>query len=455
MSSTGELRRTARAVFDETLAAIDAREAVSRAVRLAGSRLTIVDADFDLSLDARKIYAVGCGKASVAMAAALAETLGSRLTAGVVSAPPCDARFDARWRVYAGGHPTPNEESLAAARSAFLLLEEADRSSALVIFLISGGGSAMLEWPRDARLTLEDLRETNRVLVSCGASISEINCVRRALSAVKGGRLSRLAPRASQATLIISDTPPGRPFDVASGPTLPAPAETHTPAQILARYELASRLPARVVRALDEAAGGAVDEAWMKSDASRRHYVLLDNARVLEGAAQAARVRGFTVETAEDIDEQDVAEGARALVARLFELYGRAGGEGSGGGVCLVSGGEFSCPVRGGGTGGRNAETALRVAFELEEQVRRATGARLPGSVVALCAGTDGLDGNSHAAGALCDLTTLARARALQLDPRLHLAESDAHTFFDALGDAVITGATGTNVRDVRILFAR
>ncbi|HEV2704862.1 MAG TPA: DUF4147 domain-containing protein, partial [Pyrinomonadaceae bacterium] len=446
MSSTDELRGAARAVFDETLAAIDAGQAVHRAVRLAGSRLTIVDADFNL--DARKVYAVGCGKAAAAMAAALGESLGSRLTAGIISAPHGGRQLDARWRVYAGGHPAPNAESRAAARAAFELLAEADRSEALVIFLISGGGSAMLEWPRDPRLTLDDLRETNRVLVSCGASIAEINCVRRALSAVKGGRLSRLAPRASQATLIISDTSPGRPFDVASGPSIPAPIETDTPAQIVARYELASRLPARVVRALEEACEDEEDVEWMQADASRRHYVLLDNARALEIAASASQARGFMVETAHDIDEQDVAEGARTLVARLFELYGRAGSSSSG--VCLVSGGEFSCPVRGEGTGGRNAETALRIAFEFAEQLRRVEGERVPESVVALCAGTDGRDGNSPAAGALCDLTTLARARALRLDPHRHLERSDAYTLFDALGDAVMTGATGTNVRDLR-----
>jgi hydroxypyruvate reductase len=172
-----------------------------------------------------------------------------------------------------------------------------------------------------------------------------------------------------------------------------------------------------------------------------------------EAAVDAARARGFAVEFARDIVEQPVGEGAAALVSRLGELYMRAGA-GDGRVVCLISGGEFSCPVRGGGTGGRNAETALRVAFEFERMASgRGTG-RVPRHVVALCAGTDGIDGNSPAAGALADATTVTRAHARGLDARRFLDESDAFTLFDSLGDALMLGPTGTNVRDVRILLA-
>jgi len=180
--------------------------------------------------------------------------------------------------------------------------------------------------------------------------------------------------------------------------------------------------------------------------------VLLDNDSACDAAAESARVRGFAVETARDIGEQSVEEGAALLVSRLFGLYAR---EGEGGrGVCLVSGGEFACPVRGGGTGGRSSETALRCAFEIEKALRGGNVGTTPRRVVALCAGTDGVDGNSPAAGALADDTTLRRASGRGLDAAKSLDESDAYTLFEALGDAIHTGTTGTNVRDLRILLA-
>jgi len=180
--------------------------------------------------------------------------------------------------------------------------------------------------------------------------------------------------------------------------------------------------------------------------------VLLDNAGACAAAVRAARARGFAVEFARDVVEQHVAEGASELASRLLALYAREGARG----VCLISGGEFSCPVRGRGTGGRNSETALRVAFEFEKTLagRESRAGLVPAHAVALCAGTDGIDGNSPAAGALADETTVTRARERGLDARKFLDESGAYTLFDNLGDAVNTGRTGTNVRDLRILLA-
>jgi glycerate 2-kinase len=449
-----ELRRAAREIFDEALAAVDARRAVLNAVEFDGTTLRVGDAQFELRGDAPKVYSVAMGKAAAAMASALDERLGGALAGGVLSAPRSDFKLSERWRVYAGGHPLPNAESVEAARAAFELLRGADDPEALVLFLVSGGGSAMLELPRDARLTLEELRETNRLLVSCGAPINEVNAVRRALSAVKGGGLASHAPRAAQATLVVSDVATGHAYDVASGPTLASPPGTPPAREIIARYELASKLPSPVLRALEEA--GAHSHSQAPPTARRTFHVLLDNASACEAAVRGARARGFAVGLAQDVVEQHVEEGAAELVSRLLTLYEREGAAGVRG-VCLVSGGEFSCPVRGGGTGGRNSETALRVAFELEK-VSAQRGARaglVPEHLAALCAGTDGIDGNSPAAGALADETTVARAHAQGLDARQFLEESDAYTLFDLLGDALNTGPTGTNVRDVRILLAR
>jgi hydroxypyruvate reductase len=443
-----ELRSAAREIFDEALGASDARRAVLRAVEFDGATFRVGE-PFGLSGDAPKVYSVALGKAAAAMASALDERLGDALAGGVLSAPPSDFKLSGRWRVYAGGHPLPNAESMEAARAAFELLRAADDAEALVIFLVSGGGSAMLELPRDERLTLEELREANRLLVSCGAPIDEVNAVRRALSAVKGGGLAARAPRAAQVTLVVSDVAAGRAYDVASGPTLAAPPDAPRVVEVVTRYGLTSKLPAPILRALQEAEASPTRP---QPGARRTFHVLLDNASACEAAVRGARARGFAVEDARDVVEQHVEEGAAELVSRLLALYAREGGRG----VCLISGGEFSCPVRGGGTGGRNSETALRVAFELEQVLteRAARAVLVPAHAVALCAGTDGIDGNSPAAGALADETTLTRAHAQRLDARKFLDESDAYSLFHLLGDAVNTGATGTNVRDVRILLA-
>ncbi|HEX8161776.1 MAG TPA: DUF4147 domain-containing protein [Pyrinomonadaceae bacterium] len=470
---SSDLRRLARRVFTETLADLDAGRAVRRAVGCGGGKLKILDAEFDARGQGLDVYAVGLGKAAGAMAAALEEILGDRLREGVLSAPPPPAPLPARWRTFEGGHPLPDSASLGAARAAFDLLRRADERAAarggarvLVIFLVSGGGSAMMEMARDPRVTPAELRALNHALVTCGASIAEINSVRRAVSAVKGGGLSRAAPRAAQVTLLVSDVGDGEGRGVASGPTFSfdEAQDARDANAVIGRYDLAARLPSSVLRAVAEprqkttasnnfASGAAATEAG----APRRHFVLLDNARALARAAEAARALGFEVETAHDLSEQNVEEGATLLVSRLSGLRGRVGG---GRGVCVVSGGEFSCPVRGDGRGGRNSETALRCALKLDARAQglNALSPAPPDGgprYAFLSAGTDGIDGNSPAAGAVCDETTIRRARSLRLDARDFLARSDAYAFFDALGDAVLTGATGTNVRDLRVLIAK
>ncbi len=449
MNAQDDLRPAARSIFDATLASLDARAAVRRALDFTNGQLTILDTRFDLNARPMAIYSVAVGKAAGAMAAALDEALGGALAGGIVSAPSASVALSERWRVFAGGHPLPNEASLEAARAAFALLQAADaQPCALVIFLISGGGSAMLEWPRDESITLAELRVANDVLVSCGAGIDEINSVRRAFSSVKGGGLSARAGRAAQISLIISDTKRDEPYNVASGLTYAFPHEPLDASEIVNRYKLTARLPASILRALRQPR--LLQPETVGSSALRRHHVLLDNDRAVAHAAQVAAAHGYAVEIAREISEQEVAEGADLLVSRLFDLRRRKGGRPA----CLISGGEFSCPVRGGGTGGRNAETVLRCAFEIEAHAARASSGATT-RVVALSAGTDGIDGNSPAAGAIADDTTLERARLRSLDAQKFLEASDAHTFFAALGDAVTTGATGTNVRDLRVLLAR
>ncbi|HEY0384973.1 MAG TPA: MOFRL family protein, partial [Pyrinomonadaceae bacterium] len=292
-----------------------------------------------------------------------------------------------------------------------------------------------------------------RALVQSGASIGEINAVRRAISAVKGGGLATLAPHAIQLSLIISDTNSGEESNVASGPTFIHPPDTSSALDVVARYGLAARLPSSILRAVAQAQ--AVKPAPATNESLRKHYVLLTNEDAKAAAESAALARGFHVEVAGDIVEQEIASGCAQLLERLRSAHGRAASMGHV--SCLLSGGEFACPVRTAhGRGGRNSETALRLALEIAAESAKSGRAAIPlaAHTVALLAGTDGIDGNSPAAGALSDETTLARAQSLGLNALQSLETSDAYTFFQKLGDSIMTGPTDTNVRDLRILLA-
>lgn len=454
-----DLRLAAREIFDVALDSVDAHTAVRRAMRLEGSRLTIVERTFELDERRGGVYALAIGKAAFPMAVALDEILGEKLTNGFIVGTFLQDYYAGLfgtheksvnpWRSCEASHPLPTESSLHAARISFELLQHANEERAPVIFLISGGGSAMIEWPSDEQITLADLRMANRALVSCGASIAEINAVRRAFSAVKGGGLAARAPLADQVSLIISDTGKGHESIVASGLTCPPPFAAPDAASVIARYKLEERLPAAVLHAVKHP---KEQHREIHVDRLRERYVLLDNESAIKAAASEARRRGFITEVAPDISEQPIEEGCALMLSRLAELRRRA--DDAHKIVCLISGGEFSCPVRGDGVGGRNSETTLRCVLEMDERLGR--DAVEPGftRIAILSAGTDGIDGNSPAAGAIACETTLSRAREMKLDVRVFLERSDAFTFFSALGDAISTGATGTNVRDLRLLLA-
>src|SRR2546421_9245027 len=438
MTNLTQLRIAAREIFDEALRAADPKAAMRAHVRIDGTSLRAGEISADIRV--RNIYSIAIGKAAAEMAVGLNEILGERLSAAVVTTN--DTRLKPnhlgnRWQIFYGGHPEPNESSLAAADAAFLLLERAKQEQALIIFLVSGGGSAMIERPVNETISLEALKAANRLLVNCGASISEINSVRRAFSAIKGGKLAARAPYCDQISLIVSDVPQGEERNVASGPTVAPPDNAPIPHDVVARYNLRLQLPRSIIQAID-------DEESLNcvTGVMCEHLVLVRNSDLLLAAACVARKRGFIVEIASDISDQRIEEGCHLLVKRLEEL--RAEHHGYARVVCLISGGEFACPVQGSGLGGRNLESALRLAKSRS----------LP-DTVALCAGTDGIDGNSPAAGAIIDDTTIDRAAAIGLDVEDFLRRNDSYSFFVALGDVIATGPTGTNVRDVRILLSK
>ncbi|MDX6612305.1 MAG: glycerate 2-kinase [Blastocatellia bacterium] len=452
MYELAHLHNTARAIFFSGIT--EAKRLQSALLPISGNAakgsLAIPGSNLDRVYEGN-LYAIAIGKAATEMAAALDRKLGRRPTDGVIAVPQSIYTPSSElggWRTFAAGHPLPNEASLAAAQAAFELLDRANSEEASVVFLISGGGSAVMEWPANDRITLEDLREANRLLISCGATIGEINAVRRAFSAVKGGKLAARAPKAHQVTMIVSDVNRGQEHNVASGPTLVPPAGAPDPREVVERYRLTSSFPSAVLASLRDAEASTTPA--LQDHAS---HVLVDSQHVLEHIAANLRGRGFPVELAIDICEQLIAEGCELLLSRATVLLeqSRIGDMPA----CLISGGEFSCPVQGSGIGGRNLETALRCAIALDESQSHSgdEGTTADRHIVLLSAGTDGIDGNSRVAGAIVDETTLARGRALGLEADLFLANSDAFNYFNALGDALITGPTATNVRDLRVML--
>ncbi len=435
------LRQNARKIFDNALLQIDARIAVERAVRYEPAGLFINDQRIEYDIKT-SIYVVAIGKAAYPMAVGFENIAGDLVKAGVLSGVVGDHGGElpsSKWQIFEGGHPLPNEASFDSAGACFDLLEEANTSGGLVVFLISGGGSAMVDLPSNEEISLSDLRILNQTLVTSNATIAEINSIRRAVSLVKGGGLAKLAPKAKQISLIISDTADGDISSVASGPSL-FPAEDIPDAMsVVEKYDLRSDLPSSIIRVLDQKHtknASAADQTGA--------YVLLDNKVMVRTAAGIAGEMGFEVRIDDGAEDVPIDEGCKHLISE-FVRFRRSTQDGRP--VCFISGGEFSCKVNGDGFGGRNSETVLRLALLAKEE-------RALSKYTFLSAGTDGIDGRSPAAGAVANETSIKRAMAKGLDPEDYLNRSDSYTFFDKIGDAIVTGATGTNVRDLRILIS-
>jgi len=442
------LRTTALELFKRTLAAIDVETIFGAHLHLNSDQLTIEDEICDLAKFSRLVV-IAIGKASVPMARAVEKVLEDRITDGLVVTNAVIGEAPQRLPLLIGGHPLPNAASLQAAAKALSLLRQHDAEDTLVIFLISGGGSAMFEQPIDPNLTLDDLQTINRALVNCGAVINEMNIVRRHLSAVKGGKLAAAAPRSRQISLYVSDVNSDDLTTVASGPTLPDNSTREDFRRIIARYDLLNQFgtePGAVATGLPGMSN--TESTWslplpVPYHQSSSHHLLLDNRRaMLEAGRIAERDFGLIVEIADDLVEDHVETMMLAHVERIAALQHRHPGQA----VCLLSGGEVICPVRGDGQGGRNQEFVLRAAIHLHQRELENT--------VILSAGTDGIDGHSPAAGAIADSQTIQNAEGKGVSAETHLTDSDSFNFFNTIGDAIITGPTGNNVRDLRILLA-
>lgn len=425
------MRAVAREIFESALKNASIESAFDRNVQCDRRILRIGEDLHDLDAYGR-VFVVSLGKAAHTMAEALEARVGSGVE-GIV-ASPVEARQIRGFRYFRGGHPTPTAESIQAAAAILKSLDSLD-PTALVIFMISGGGSSIVEKPIDDEISLEDLTATYRTLVYSGAPIAEINAIRKHLSAVKGGRLAQAAYPAQQVSILVSDVPDNMPDALASGPTMPDSTSIHDCEGIAAKYDLVAQFPQSVAdlfrqHALEETPKSD-DPAFIRA----RWWTVLSNKVALDEAAVVATRAGFAVEIDNSCDDWPYDKAAAYLVGRLRELRSRVSR------VCLLSGGEVTVAVRNGGVGGRNQQFALACAEQIAGE-----------DITVLSAGTDGIDGNSLAAGAVADGSTLSRADAGAAKRALEMF--NAFPFFHALGDVVTTGPTGNNLRDLRILLA-
>ncbi len=430
-------------VLAAALAAVEPGQSVRRFLSRRDTALEVDGRVYDLSRH-RRVLVVGAGKASAPMAAAVEDVVGKSIPlSGSVTVRYGHVAPTRAVHILEAGHPMPDAAGVAATRAIVDLLQETTEND-LVVCVISGGGSALMTLPSEG-ISLEDLQQTTDALLRCGATINELNTVRKHLDLVKGGGLARLAAPAQLVTLVLSDVV-GNPLDViASGPTVPDTSTFADASAVLERYGVWSALPQSVASRIRAGVDQQIPDTPKPGDPlfERAQSVIVgSNLLACEAAAQAATRAGFSALVLTTWVEGEAREVGRVLAGLLREVD--SSGHPLARPCCLVAGGETTVTVRGQGRGGRNQELALSAAFSLR-------GVR---DVLLASVGTDGSDGPTDAAGAYVDGSTLDRAAALGLDPAVALANNDSYTLFDGLGDLIRTGPTNTNVNDLYLLFA-
>lgn len=434
------LREDALAIIKAALAAVDPYRLVRENLYISRGGLTLVN--LGLRSDAiENIYVIGAGKAGASMARAVEDALGDRVTAGIVVVK--DGYRTAktyRIEVVEAAHPIPDERGSRSARRILKLARQAGKHD-LVICLLSGGGSALMTLPAEG-LSLADIQQTTESLLMSGAPIAEINAVRKHLTLASGGRVALAAHPATVITLIISDVIGDDLEVIASGPTYPDSSTFAGALKVLEKRGLREKVPARVLEYLEAGAAGKIEETPEPKPRNPifRHgnfYILGSNRIALDAAARAASGLRYHTLALTALLEGEAREVAKVFASLAWEeichkspLPKRA---------CILAGGETTVTVRGNGRGGRAQEFALAAALKM---------VGLENSLV-FAFGTDGTDGPTDAAGAFAFGDTVARGRALGLDPERHLALNDSYPFFKVLDDLIVTGPTGTNVNDI------
>ncbi|MEE4165832.1 MAG: glycerate kinase [Desulfocapsaceae bacterium] len=434
-------RRNAVEIFQAGLVAVAPGAAIRKYVQRRDEKLLVDGREYDLS-DYSQIFVIGAGKAGASMAAAVEEILGKRITRGIISVKYGHLEDLAIVKIQEAGHPVPDENGLRGAQVMYDLAASADEKT-LVLCLISGGGSALLPLPVPD-VTLEDKQETTRILLSCGATIHEINAIRKHLSAIKGGGLARAVYPATIVTLILSDVVGDDLDSIASGPCVPDSMTFADCQALFVKYSIESEIPAGVRNYIARGVAGEAPETPKAGDKifSRTQNVIVgNNFNALIRAKEKAEELGYNtllLSSRIEGETRDVAANHMAIAAEI-ELHGLPLAKPA----CVLSGGETTVTLKGSGKGGRNQEFVLAAAMQMRG---------ISHSVV-LSAGTDGSDGPTDAAGALADSTTLKRAKERELDPARYLEHNDSYHFFEELNDLYKTGPTNTNVMDIRIVL--
>ena len=411
----------------------DAVRAIWQAALAAGDVTPLVRSHLHLDRRHTRIFLLGAGKASGAMAAAAEEVAGDRVAGGFVVVKDGYGGHLRRVEIAEAGHPVPDARGLAASARLLEVARSAGEGD-LVLFLVSGGGSALTLAPAPP-ITLAEKQEVTRLLLASGAAIGELNAVRKHLSVFKGGQLARAASPATVLTLALSDVI-GDPFDViASGPTAPDPTTFADALEVLARRGLSGRVPPSVARRLEAGRAGEIQETPKPGDPlfdRVTNMVIGNNALVTDAAAATARRLGYRTDLATRELQGEARDVAREFIARARRLPPPA---------CLIAGGETTVTVRGPGKGGRCQEFALAAALALEPTDR----------ITILAAGTDGTDGPTDATGAIVDAGSIARGSAAGADARRALADNDAYRFLRASDDLLVSGPTRTNLLDLYV----
>ena len=431
------MKDTLRRLFLSTLEELALERHMPRKVVCRESVLGIGNDRIELA-PFKKVLAVAIGKAAFPMAQEMSRILRPQVLSGIAvsSVPPPDTL--SYFVAYQGGHPYPDGQSVHAANVVLEFLDDL-KPHHLVIYLMSGGGSAICEKPVSDEISLNDLREFYRLLVTCGADIVEMNVLRKHFSATKGGRLAEQAHPARQLTLYVSDVPPDKPSTVASGPTLPDESTVGDCYEIVERLGLLESLPASIRSFFHDRCIPETPKPDSEAFQGSLWHCLLDNQDGVERLTAQVKDLGWVVEADLSVDDWPLEKAVDHLLGKL-EHGKQAHPDAT---VAVLTGGELSCAVTGDGQGGRNQAFVLECARKIAGK-----------NIAVVSAGTDGVDGNSPAAGAVADGSTLSRANELGMDAEDFQRRSDSYHFFKRLGDDLTMGPTGNNVRDLRLLVS-
>lgn len=440
------MKRTAKAIFSKALSAVDPSKILKERIRIERDRLSIkMQGDSEKIFDLKafhKIVLVGTGKASSSMARAIEELFGDRMTKGVITTKYGHLLPLKQTQTIEAGHPIPDRKGYEGAKKIQRLLKESGPND-LVIFLLSGGGSALLPFPADG-IELKEKQEVTQLLLDSGADIKEINTVRKHISWMKGGWVAKWAYPSTVIALILSDVVGDQLDVIGSGPTVPDLSTFEEAWEILKKYGLLNEIAPSIRKHLQSGREGKVEETPKPGEAAFEkvsNILIGSNILALREAKKEAESLGFNTLILSSSIEGETREASRFHTALAKEVI--SSGNPIPRPACILSGGETTVTVKGKGLGGRNQEFVLAGALEI-------SGAE---KVVLLSGGTDGTDGPTDASGALADHTTVHRAKTMGLNPKAHLENNDAYPFFQKLGDLLITGPTHTNVMDVRIIL--